>query len=328
MSTMPADLNLGPLTSAFSAPTDCNSLTVSFDGTSSYAPYAYPRLFSSIANSCFPSGYPLGGEAVTKTFAPYSYQDQHVYYSPGLCPSGWLKNTAGSNGAETTVFCCPSGFNPHTTPAVSGGASSTYCLSSVASTVITTIAYTGDGAVAGDGFTSTFTFTGSVMPAGAVWVRYKDSDFPSSASTTASGSSSTSTGLNPLGTGNFAVTPTPSGLPTGAKIGLALGIPLVVILAASIFAFIFIRRRRRNRIIDGPPSEAGTSEPQWNTSHLSQYTETTELSGEGSERPKSELPVDEAALKLLGGRSRDVSRERSELDSSEPVYSYVSELPG
>ena len=324
-STEPADLNLGPLTTTFSAPPACNSLTVSVDG-SSYAPYKYPRLFSSIAKSCFPSGYPLGNEALTSTFAPYAYQDQHVYFSPGICPSSWLMNTVGSTGPETTAFCCPPGFNPSTTPAVSGGASSTFCISSVDSTVITTVAYTGDGAEAGNGFTQTFTFTSDVMPAGAIWIRYKDSDFPSSSATT-TGSHASSTSSRPSSTSNPGPTHSPatSGLSTGAKIGLGLGVPLVLILAASIFAFIFIRRRRRNRVVDGPPSEGGGHEPQWNqnTAHLSQYTDTTELSGEGSMRPKSELPADEAGLKLLRGSWGG----RSELDSSSPTPTHLSELP-
>jgi hypothetical protein len=335
--TTPADLNLGPLTTQFSAAADCSSLTVSVAG-SSFAPYAYPRLFSSIAKSCFPSGYPLGNAAVTSTFAPYAYQDQHVYYSPGICPSSWLMNTVGSTGAETTAFCCPPGFNPRTTPAVSGGASSTYCTSTVNSTVITTVAYTDDGAVAGDGFTQTFTFTSSIMPAGAVWIRYKDTDNLPFTTTGSSQSKSTSSKDSPTGTPNSPPSSAPSGLSSGAKIGLGVGVPLVVLLAALIFAFIFIRRRQRNHATTGARYD-GDSEPEWNTTGLlgpvKKERPPSELHGGSLEtgggvlgRPQSELPADEVVVKLNSWV------ERSEMDSGQAGRHTnttgfpLSELPG
>lgn len=297
-----ADLRLGPLTTTFTYSPDCNSITVSAAGDSSYAPYVYPRLFSSIATSCFPSGFPLGNAALISTFGVYNYHDEHVYYSPGLCPSGWLNNTVGTSNAETTAFCCQPGFNPGTTPAVLGGASSTFCTSKIDSTVITTVAYTGDGEA--DGFSSTFTFRGNVIPAPAIWIRYKDGDFDLSATTTSTSSaalsSSTSRTQNSSSTSSPSSTPvsasvSSSGLSTGAKIGLGLGTPLAVILVVAIFAFIFIRRRKQRRFGDVAGNEEESSR--------SEVKNQAELLG-GRVRPTSELPAGEVGVKTFVGASK------------------------
>ncbi|KAF8855527.1 hypothetical protein BDZ45DRAFT_676169 [Acephala macrosclerotiorum] len=203
--TTPADLRLGPLTTIFNAPGACNSITVSTDtAASTAAPYLYPRYFSSIANSCFPSLYPLGSSAIAATYGAYGYHDEHVYFSPGICPSGWNQNIAGSSGsgttAETTAFCCMPGFGPQTTPAVDGawGYYSTYCTMMLGSATVTTVPYTGDGVA--DGGTRTFTFSGNTIPAGAVWIRWKSADF-AAATTTDAGTTTTSGNAGSTSTG-------------------------------------------------------------------------------------------------------------------------------
>lgn len=167
------ELQLGPLTTTFTAPAACNSITVEA-GASSNIPWVYPREFASVASSCFPSGYPLGS-VYNSVSSVYGEQDYHVYYSPGICPNGWQSNTIASTGDVKTAFCCEPGFNPRTLPAVTGGGSSTLCSSDVGSTVVTTVAYAGFGTVVGS--TQTFTFAGNEIRAPAIWIRYKDSDF-------------------------------------------------------------------------------------------------------------------------------------------------------
>jgi len=316
MSSTPPDLNLGPLTTIFTAPPECNSLTVSVAG-STYAPYVYPRLFSSIANSCFPSAFPLGAAASSSVYGPYGDHDEHVYYSPGICPSGWLQNSVGTTGAETTAFCCQPGFNPKTTPAVHGGASSTYCTSTIISTIVTTVAYTGDGEKTG--FTQTFTFKDKEIPAGALWIRYKEGDFPSTSSSslqtktadsTKPSTSSVPTSSVPTSSAPTSSAPTSnvtaapdssSGLPVGAKIALGVGIPLVVILAGIISFFLFIRKRKQ-RQRQGHPFESATAIEENKTPR--------------EERPKSELPNSEL-------------RPMSELEGREGVARPAAyELPG
>ncbi|KAH7386545.1 hypothetical protein BKA64DRAFT_145924 [Cadophora sp. MPI-SDFR-AT-0126] len=275
MATPTTDLLLGPLTTPFIAPPSCNSITVAFESPS-YSPYVYPRRFSSIASSCFPSNYPLGNAAFTSIFIAYGQQDQHVYYSPGICPSGWSENIAGTSGAETTAFCCQPGFHAQTSPAVNPpGGVSTLCTSRIEETVISTVAYTGDGEVEGN--TATFTFEGNNVPAGAIWIRYKSEDFTdastisgstptpttNSSLSVSSNSSPRSTSANssetgsfdkqqpPLSTGpgsNSTSTPTPEstpshGLSTAAKIGLGVGIPLAALSALLIAVLLFFRNR-------------------------------------------------------------------------------------
>jgi hypothetical protein len=217
----PRDLNLGPLTTTFTAPSACSRITVASEA-SSYAPYVYPRLFSSLASSCFPSLYPLGTAAFTSIYAPYGYHDEHVFFSPGLCPSGWKENVNAVNNAETTAFCCPPGFNPKTSPAVIGGYEypSTLCTSSISSTVITTVAYTGDGVA--DGKERVFTFQGNNVPMGALWIRYRSGDF-GGASITGRTAIASSSGSSP-GSGSFSKVEIPT-LLTSTNRGKTTEIP-------------------------------------------------------------------------------------------------------
>lgn len=341
----PADLHLGPLTTIFTAPAACNSITVSQAGPSSYAPYVYPRLFSSIAASCFPSAYPLGGAAFSSVFGAYGYQDQHVYYSPGVCPSGWSVNIAGTADGETTAFCCQPGFHAQTSPAINPpGGISTLCTSSISSTVITTVAYTGDGKEAGP--TQTLTFQGNNIPAGAIWIRYRDSDFAVSTTTSSQTPRSTSSpskgdslskstgtttfvgntlepishptssfdqqtlsaGLTPTSDPN---TPTPvptssSGISTGAKIGLGVGIP-VAILALAILAFVLFRKRKQRRSLEASGLESANSVPD--------VKGPAELSS-GTVKRRSELPA---------GETRDKTTGRAELSGETPMASELGD---
>lgn len=148
----------------------------------------------------------MGASAIAATYGPYNNFDQHVYYSPGLCPSGWNSNAAGTSGSETTAFCCGPGFAAVTSPGVIGGlqTKSTLCSSDVGSTVITTIAYTGDGAK--EGSTQVFTYSNVQIPAPAVWIRYKEADFAGAATTTGGAAkSTTTTGTSPSATGSSSI---------------------------------------------------------------------------------------------------------------------------
>ncbi|PVH76103.1 hypothetical protein DL98DRAFT_592560 [Cadophora sp. DSE1049] len=314
---------------AHQTPSACNSITVSNGGSDGYAPYVYPRRFSSIVNRCFPSGYPLRNAAFSTILGAYGYQDRHVYYSPGICPSGWTKNTVGTTGDETTAFCCQPGFHSQTSPAVNPpGGISTLCTSSIDSTVITTVAYTGEGAV--DGSTQTFTFTGNNIPAGAIWIRYKDSDFAVSATTTASSSTASSsskpsstsssktststsassastltpessfrkqtltTALTETGSPSTTSSPGPSpsnGLSTGAKIGLGVGVSFAAIFVLSILAFILFRKRKHRRLLGVAGNDGGSSGPERKA--------PAELLG-GGVRPTSELPAGDVGDKTVG----------------------------
>ncbi|KUJ12221.1 uncharacterized protein LY89DRAFT_738838 [Mollisia scopiformis] len=263
MTTTPPDLNLGPLTTAFAAPPPCSSITVEAISNTSYLPWIYPRRFLSLASTCFPSGYPLGTAALTTTYGAYGFHDEHVFFSPGLCPSGWSNNTvpttsSSSSGGELTAFCCEPGFSAATTNAVDGGSSSTFCASKVGVTTVTTVPYTGDGVQ--DGGTKTFTFSGDLIAAPAVWVRWHEGDFAASttATTTGSrsggGSSSTATpsktSMAPASTSSTPAAAT-GGMTSKAKIGVGIGVPLAALILLSALLFFFLRRRERRRIRKG-----------------------------------------------------------------------------
>lgn len=191
-----------------------------------------------------------------------------------------------------------------------GGASTTFCTSTIDQTVITAVAYIGNGEE--DGFTRTFTFSGETIPAPAIWIRYKDSDFDVSVTTSPS-SSSSSTSLPSSGTQTFSPTNNPSSSPapshnnlsTGAKIGLGLGIPLAVILAVVGFAFIFIRRRKQRRFAERAGNKEGGSGCE--SRNPDEWV-----------RPKSELPAGDVNVITSVGRSElDASGAASGLLPSE-----------
>ncbi len=162
------------------------------------------------------------------------------------------------------------------------------------------MAYTGDGAV--DGSTQTFTFTADVIPMGAVWIRYKSGDF---ASTTSSGSSSTSfttstqtssstsstSSAAPSGSSTPAVTA--SGLSTGGKIGLGVGVPFVALVALSIFAIFFIRRRKQKGAVAPPGNEGGDIRPEYMKAELPAI----------SVEPLNVIPANNSNINTTVGRS-------------------------
>jgi hypothetical protein len=119
----PPDLNLGPLTTTFTKPPGCFDVSLATMTPSSGVIAVVGALYT--PSSCYPSGKLMGSDYTTSTKALYRDHDEHIYFSPGICPSGWGQypvSTATTNGtAYTTAFCCPAGFTQITTTSVTGG---------------------------------------------------------------------------------------------------------------------------------------------------------------------------------------------------------------
>lgn len=271
--------NIGPLTTTFTAPSSCSFISVELDGSptpTSTTYYNYVGLVWPSPLDCFPSGYP---NALTDRF--------NNYYSPGICPSGWTAYPTSNfpDPAETTALCCPPGFS---TLGQSALASSFPCFTThIASTPATALVISGpidiNTAPYGDNPSGVLiTSTNFVMKATGwsvfgVQVRYHATDFlPHNSTTTTANSTSlaqatsssntqaspqkfTQTSQASAGTTQSSTagntTNDSSVLSNGAKIGIGIGVPLLVIIVGIILAFILIRRRRRHTSRQPAPDE-------------------------------------------------------------------------
>jgi hypothetical protein len=270
--------NIGPLTTTFTAPSDCDYISVELVGSPTPTSTTYYNYVGKVWPSplrCFPSGY------------PNAYSDRFSnYYSPGICPSGWTEYPTSDypDPAETTALCCPPGFittgdNPDVF------ASSFPCFTThIATTPATAVVISGSIDIAtkpyGDNPSGLITSTDFVMQqigysVFGMQVRYRSADFLPHNSSSATSSSivqvnsisntqansqnAIQTSLSTAGTTQSSVTANTnngdSALSNGAKIGIGIGVPLVVILLGIIVAFVLIRRRRQRTSQQAPTNE-------------------------------------------------------------------------
>ncbi len=260
--------NIGPLTTTFTAPSDCDFISVELVGSPTPTSTTYYNYVGKVWPSplrCFPSGY------------PNAYSDRFSnYYSPGICPSGWTAYPTSDfpDPSETTALCCPPGFITigdnsdvfassfpcFTTHTVSTPGTALVILGSID---IATKPY---GENNGGLITSTdFVMQETGYSVFGMQVRYRSADFlphnstiassPSLVQVTSSSSKASNsqsliqtspTTANAIQSSTAANTINDnSTLSNGAKIGIGVGVPLVVIFLTTIFAFIVIRRRRK-----------------------------------------------------------------------------------
>ncbi|KAF3920230.1 hypothetical protein AA313_de0207185 [Arthrobotrys entomopaga] len=103
---MASPIYLGPLTTTFSAPTSCFSLTALVDsdgipfqmytgGFAEFGLMAAPY----VGTDCFPSAYPA---TAGDNWGPY--------FSPGICPSRYTIASSSVNSSETRGVCCLTGL--------------------------------------------------------------------------------------------------------------------------------------------------------------------------------------------------------------------------
>jgi hypothetical protein len=102
---------IGPLTTTFTPPASCIISEAITTGNGNSTLFLSQSLFNngpsgapSIHRECFPEKYP---------------HDESFYYSPGICPSGWVLNTSPgvqqlfatpSLSGETIGICCPTRY--------------------------------------------------------------------------------------------------------------------------------------------------------------------------------------------------------------------------
>lgn len=170
--------NAGPLTTTFTAPSSCATATGLYQIFSEAESYHYEQGPLGSRTECFPSGYDTSPS---------------LYYSPGLCPSGYTPACSSTDivsrtATETAYTCCPTAA-AYTCAGTIGelGASETY--------LGCTTTFGGDIVIAqitaiSDGITelikSTTESSGVGIGANSIAVRFRSGDFSSDIATTVS----------------------------------------------------------------------------------------------------------------------------------------------
>ena len=271
---------IGPLTTTFSPPVTCYSLTAWFYTSGSetiqqlYIGDADPGLKSD--NPCLPSGY----NSALSTLV-------NQYYSPGICPSNWATVSAFvTTSSETVGICCPTSYGL-------AGEPTGFCICTLevgTSTVAVAYGYNEIPATTARPLTTgTIAVGGNNVNAVALQVRWRANDVvpiqPLTSSQTSSRSQASSriqtlTGSENLsrsqtltghetsgGSQTLTSSQTNSALPVHspaldhglsreAKIGIGIGIPLAFLSFAGFLAGVFVWRfsqQQRQEEFSGEP---------------------------------------------------------------------------
>ncbi|PGH01524.1 hypothetical protein GX51_05211 [Blastomyces parvus] len=165
--------------------------------------------------------YPSGG------YLPWSVDQisQNAYYSPGVCPSGYLICSSDTNAVgtltETRATCCPNGF---ACQKVDAFFYSDHMCSRASNKGVLTFTATSNGK------TEVHTKDGNwAVNAYGLSIRWMSSDFAAPTSTTST-TSTTFTEPPALGPPLSPPSSTSSGLSTGAKAGIGIGAAVAVLL--------------------------------------------------------------------------------------------------
>jgi hypothetical protein len=246
------ETNLGPLTTTFTPPAECNLITVnkvSFlqGGQTTYnlnvvQYYLYLTREAVSAQQCFPPRYTVN----------YVVEIPHLtaYYSPGTCPYSWGSyRTSIVTIGETAVMCCPSGFTPW-----GGDNYINHCARTVSTaTVATVVAITGMETLNVATSTSVLISSGQVILANPVHIRYQASDgtSPLTATSTTPLTPSTSDHYS-LATKTSTTSSTSSSGESGLSIDnrIALGVGIGFGLPALIVGIAGLYLMRRPRLLD------------------------------------------------------------------------------
>jgi len=257
--------NRGPVTSLFIPPTSCLS-TLTYGGDALYFGHNGAEYFDP---ACYPSP--------SANLASQSSSWNLYFYSPAQCPSGWNSQLVtytyststtvlSFDNDATVVLCCPPGYT-------SLSSYSHSCASSVFGISVSTFYYKSPSSIGAGFWTSTAPSSpfptilggpsGTVVPiyGDGMLVVWKSTDAAAfttgpaaTASGTASGTPSTTASTNGTSATCPAVCHTSSKLSTGAKVGLGIGIPGLVILLA-LAGFIIYSRRWKKQPTPTDPGE-------------------------------------------------------------------------
>ncbi|KAE8442742.1 hypothetical protein EG329_002882 [Mollisiaceae sp. DMI_Dod_QoI] len=267
-----ATYNWGPITSLFQPPTSCYQTLTS--ATNNGALFAGHNGGNNFDPACYPAG------SVGTTYLETSSNWGVYYYSPAICPSGWVTAATFTStflglgpslteaiplGTDTSAFlCCPTNFGYQNI----GHACTSIALPGETISYIypTQAGLSQDrGTVTTSSVRATTTIACDGIP---IWWQDADAAVLSAASTISSASSTSSTATNTQSssasstasnTATGTPSPSKSGLSTGAKAAIGVCIPVVFLaLLAGVFWFF---RTRRKRAIDAQTHQGVAYEP-------------------------------------------------------------------
>lgn len=288
--TTPSTL-LGPLTTTYT-PTGslCNSLH--YAKNSNGAGWFALGGIGIDSTSCMPTGFT---------------RDPEYYFSPGICPSGYVAACSSSFTSDSSVItvgtCCPQNYVCRTPRAgnIYGCTSlvtdyTVLTLDSVTfetiSTASTTIYTNSQGVI-----TTTLSSDQTYIEAYGVIVQRQSTDasfIAASTSTSTSGATAaTASGTSSSqSTISNQETSSASGLSTGAKVGIGLGVAAGVIAILIAMFFLFARRKKNNKNninannYNNPGYAGGNNEMQYHGGGGAQWagqpTEYSEVGGGAS----------------------------------------------
>ncbi|PWY93042.1 hypothetical protein BO94DRAFT_615783 [Aspergillus sclerotioniger CBS 115572] len=222
-----------PLTTTFTPPSACLNELWRAESSSSI----WMNLGPINTTECLPSGW-----------SPAAF----TYFSPGICPSGWLVAASSTIIADevtqTVGTCCPQLISGPETWTFSTRPHTSFswpwyyteiCQWSPQSKIEYYFTYTTE-----NGSTTGTTSELSAMTAGGVWnaygivIRWQSSDAVPSATTVSTSSATTQTATEQP-------SETHATLSSGAKAGIGVSVSIAGILIICALAFLFLRRRKR-----------------------------------------------------------------------------------
>lgn len=223
-----------PLTTIYTPPPSCSSI-VTWDGTD-----LWQYGVNQTGGDCYPPDF-------------LSIYDS--YYTPGICPHAWTSAGTVSHSSGFDAMCCPKGFflSAHS------GYACASIFSNVLNNVYSTLEAGNDPIPPSVSLTSVDPNNGAMtVTADVIQVQWQNKDqkiisllsaqTASASSTTAPKTGSRQTASTPVATDQPQISSQSSsgGLSTGAKVGIGVAVPIVV-LALLGFGLFFLFSRRKSR---------------------------------------------------------------------------------
>ncbi|CAN8101048.1 unnamed protein product [Discula destructiva] len=224
--------NAGPLTTTFTAPPSCTTATGLYQIWAANT-YHFEQGPLASMTSCFPSGYDA---AVTSQ-----------YFSPGICPSGYITacsstDVLSATVTETAYTCCPRGRVLYTCAASAADTFNLGCTTVFGGNIgIDYLTAISNGIIYSTAVTAT---AGQGIGAHSIAVRVRNGDSTTSELALATATSTNWSGPIPISSASAS-----SGLSTAGIAGISAGVgALVLAILGSLGFFLWMRRRKQRAL--------------------------------------------------------------------------------
>jgi len=256
--------NLGPMTTAITFPAECRDNLYDFSTDGIGVPWTYYTQGCALATCC-PSG-----NFYTTAFAWYT-----SYYSPGVCPYAYTSCPGPSmvplQSSESIAWCVPNGYSCPS-PTFGTNASDPFRFYNVFAQKtdlgISTTAFAADN-IFDQNILSVESVQSVYWAAYPLQIRWKDSDFTTTPTSTASLSStaapvtSVPTGSSPSSSSQSSNSSTSHGLSSGVVAAIAVSISIVGLAIIAFFWWCLRKRSWERRRLRQQPGLARAVKSQY-----------------------------------------------------------------